>query len=94
MLIKVPKNIGVEPFPDHFGHFGTNLRQFWICRQLANAPCAAPFLNQFQELLLALLQLTVGHLQKFGGQKGGLWMQVAVQKSSLRLTKLKIIIEK
>ena len=30
MAARVPKNLGVDPFPDPGGHFGTRQRPFWI----------------------------------------------------------------
>ena len=46
-LLRTPKNLGVDSFPDPVRHFGAPWRPFWIlqavrrCRRLASAPFAA-----------------------------------------------------
>ena len=46
-LLRTPKNLGVDTFPDPLCHFGAPWRPFWIlqavrrCRRLASAPFAA-----------------------------------------------------
>ena len=59
-LLRIPKNLGVDTFPDPVRHFGAPWRPFWIlqamrcCRRWASAPFAARLVFLFWSYIITI----------------------------------------